>query len=75
MPEFCSMPGCTSHRGKGEVRSLSFYHLPRDEHARQLWLISMKKEITVSAHTRICSLHFVGGNKNKEYPVPTLFPW
>ena len=57
------------------MRSLSFYHLPLDEHDRHLWLISIKKEITVSAHTRICSLHFVGGKKSKEYPVPTLFPW
>jgi hypothetical protein len=29
----------------------------------------------VSEHTRVCSLHFVGGEKTPEHSVPTIFPW
>ena len=72
MPESCSIPGCTSRRSKDKASRISFYHLPIDSSIRYQWLVSIKK---VSEHTRICSLHFVGGKKTVENPLPTLFPW
>ena len=41
MPESCSIPGCTSRRGKGEACSLHFYHLPSNPDVRQCWLVSI----------------------------------
>ena len=75
MPESCYIPGCHSRRGKGGTLSLHFYRLPSDPDTRHLWLISIKKNIIVSEHTRICSLHFVGSEKSPEHPLPTIFPW
>ena len=75
MPEACSIPGCTSRRGKGEACSLHFYHLPSNPDVRQCWLVSIKKSIVVSDYTRICSLHFIGGEKTVDNPIPTEFPW
>ena len=75
MPESCSIPGCTSRRGKGEACSLHFYHLPSNPDVRQCWLVSIKKSIVVSDYTRICSLHFIGGEKTVDNPIPTEFPW
>ena len=31
--------------------------------------------VSVSENTRICSVHFEGGDKSENSPVPTLFPW
>ena len=62
-------PGCTSRRGKGEACSLHFYHLPSNPDVRQCWLVSIKKSIVVSDYTRICSLHFIGGEKTVDNPI------
>ena len=56
-------------------KTVSFHAIPRDVSIRHQWLVSIKKPITISEHTRICSLHFVGGMKSASSPIPTLFPW
>ena len=73
MPKHCSIPGCTSRSNKEECKGLSFYKLPTDTEERHRWLVSIKKPITVSPYTYICSLHFKNTKKAKD--VPTIFPW
>ena len=75
MPKHCSIPGCTSRSDKEGCKTVSFHTIPRDVSIRHQWLVSIKKPITISEHTRICSLHFVGGMKSASSPIPTLFPW
>ena len=71
MSKHCSIPGCTGRSNKEECKGLSFYKLPTDTE-RHRWSVSIKKPITVSPYTYICSLHFKNTKKAKD--VPTLFP-
>ena len=75
MPKHCSIPGCTNRSNKEECKGLSFYKLPTDHEERLRWLISIKKPITVSSYTYVCSLHFKGNKKTSNNDVPTIFPW
>ena len=75
MPKNCSIPGCTSRSDKEDSRHLSFHGLPKDPSLQHQWLASIKRPITISKHTRVCSLHFSGGVKSAASPIPTLFPW
>ncbi len=75
MPKNCSIPGCTSRGGKENSQELSFYGLPKEEDLRHQWLVAIKKPITVSEYTSICSLHFEGGKRPKEHPISSVFPW
>ena len=75
MPKNCCIPGCHSRSDKPECQGVSFHALPKDAALREQWLVSIKKPITISEHTRLCSLHFVGGKRSSTEPVPTLFPW
>ena len=58
MPKNCSISGCTSRSDKEECSGVSFYKLLSDNTRRHQWLVSIKKPITVSFYTYICSLHF-----------------
>ena len=75
MPRHCSIPGCSSRSSKEECRSLVFYHLPSNTQERQKWLVSIKRPITISKYTYVCSLHFEENRKTTEHPIPTIFPW
>ena len=75
MPKHCSIPGCTSRSNKEECKGLSFYKLPTDNEERPWWLVSIKKPITVSPYTYVCSLHFKCNKKTSSNDVPTIFPW
>ena len=67
--------GCTSRRRKDEVSNVHFYCSPADSYERHRWLLSIRKPITMSDNTRICSLHFPDMEKTIENPVSTVFPW
>ena len=75
MPKNCSIPGCKSRGDREECKGISFYKLPTDSEKRHQWLVSIKKQITVSPYTYICSLHFKDNKKTSDNDVPTLFPW
>ena len=75
MPKNCSIPGCTSRVKKAGCRDISFHRLPLDSAQREQWLNSIQRTISISASTRICSLHFEGGRKTSDVAVPTIFPW
>ena len=67
MTKNCSIPGCTSCSNKEDCRHLSF----QDPSLQHQWLVSL----TISEHTRVCSLHFSGGVKSATSPIHTLFQW
>ena len=75
MPKNCSIPGCTSRSDKEECQHISFHKLPTDGNRRHQWLVSIKRSITVSPYTYICSLHFKDSKKASRNDIPTIFPW
>ena len=75
MPKNCSIPGCTSRSDKEECSGVSFHKLPSDSCQRRRWLVSIKRPITVSSYTYICSLHFQDSKKTPDNDTPTIFPW
>ena len=77
MPRYqiCSIPGCSSRSDREEFHGVKFHRLPQDPVLRYKWLVSIKKPISVSENTRICSLHFEGSGRTADCPVPTIFAW
>ena len=75
MPQYqiCSIPGCSSRSDREEFHRVKFHCLPQDPVLRYKWLVSIKKPISVSENTRICSLHFEGSVRTADCPVPTIF--
>ena len=73
--QYCSIPGCESRSDKPEFASLKFHRLPQSTELRHQWLVSIKRPLTVSENTRICTVHFDGNEKSSESAVPTIFPW
>ena len=63
--QICTIPGCSSRSDRCECEGVKFHRLPQDPDQRYRWRVSIKKPISVSENTRICSLHFescsVGG--------------
>ena len=77
MPHHCIVKGCTNRSSKPECKDLSFYSLP---HSNPMllreWLVKMKVTQTrISEHSRLCSVHFVGGKKTQKNNTPCVFPW
>ena len=54
---------------------MKFDRLPQDPDQRYRWLVSIKKPISVSENTRICSLHFESSEGTISSLIPTIFPW
>lgn len=74
MPKTCCVFGCSSRGGRDRVK---FYRLPlRNPALLQLWIQKMRTEtVRVNTNTRVCSKHFVGGEKNGPNDIPSVFPW
>ncbi|XP_046364948.2 uncharacterized protein LOC124141094 [Haliotis rufescens] len=75
--EYCCI--CSNFRGKivGE-RIVSLHVIPVSKSLRQAWIRRLRlvrKDLTVTKHTEICSEHFVGGNgPGIGHDVPSIFP-
>ena len=54
---------------------VKFHRLPQDPDQRYRWLVSIKKPISGSENTRICSLHFESSEGTINALIPTIFPW
>ena len=76
---FCCVPGCSKRSERD--KDVSFHRLPRhDKQLLKLWIHKIgRKDLRVSASTRVCSRHFVSSKGRKlrpnEYPtlnLPTL---
>ena len=76
---FCCVPGCSKRSERD--KDVSFHLLPRhDKKLLKLWIHKIgRKDLRVSASTRVCSRHFVSSKNRKlrpdEYPtlnLPTL---
>ncbi|XP_074650275.1 uncharacterized protein LOC141905334 [Tubulanus polymorphus] len=73
--DYCCVPGCGNRRD--EKAGFSFYSIPLKPHERhKSWLGAIGKgfDWVPTAHTRICSLHFVGGKKNNDPDSPSYIP-
>ena len=73
--QICSIPGCSSRNDRQEFEGIKFHRIPQNPDLRHNWLVSIKKPITVSENSRICSLHFEGSEKTAGSPLPSIFPW
>lgn len=77
--DHCCVVGCHNRRGKLNCgRQISFYHFPKDPDSRLLWVARVDRADLrlgdVTAHTVICSDHFVDGCKTWQQPDPVFFP-
>ena len=73
--QICTIPGCSSRSDRRECEGVKFHRLPQDPDQRYRWLVSIKKPISVSENTRICSLHFERSEGTVKSLIPTIFPW
>ena len=77
---YCCVPLCKSYSGKiVDGKLVSLHRIPEsDKHKRRSWirqLSNVRKDLSVKPGTRVCSLHFEGGNGPQKWcPVPTIFP-
>jgi hypothetical protein len=75
MVHTCVVPGCHNRSNKPSCKRLKFYTLPTTKKVLQLWLSLIGRHLTeVSFHSRICSEHFINGQKIKD-SIPEIFPW
>lgn len=63
--DFCCAPGCSnSRKTRGDLK---FYRIPKDINRRRVWLKRIRrKNVSPSVNTRLCSEHFIGGQKSDE---------
>ena len=73
MGHTCCVPGCNSGKSDTACSSISFFRLPlKNKPLLRRWIANIGKK-TLSAGSRICSLHFVSGKKEgEELPVLNL---
>ena len=71
MPHHCIVPQCSNN---SKMSGLRFHRLPlHDENLLKKWLVNIRREnIHINEHSRVCSAHFVGGEK-KDKDVQTIF--
>ena len=63
--DFCCAPGCSnSRKTRGD---LQFYRIPKDINRRRIWLKRIRrKNFMPTENTRLCSEHFLGGQKSDD---------
>lgn len=61
---FCCAPGCSNSRKTRD--DLQFYRIQKDISRRRVWLkrIRRKKNFSPADNTRLCSVHFFGGQNS-----------
>ena len=75
MVHSCVVPGCNSRSNKAECKGIKFYNLPTTKKILQVWLLLIgRRLVEVNVHSRICSKHFIGGQKTKD-SLPQIFSW
>ena len=75
MVRTCVVPGCHNRSNKPSCKGLKFYTLPTTKKVLQVWLALIGRHFSeVSFHSRICSEHFINGQKIKD-SIPEIFPW
>ena len=73
----CCVPGCRNRHTQTKGMGIRYYKFPKDKKIRRVWKTKVSREHTFSItdNTRVCSVHFVGGVKDENNPIPTIFPW
>ena len=73
---FCCVPGCSTRSERD--KDVSFHRLPlRDKKLLKIWIYKIgRKNLPLSASTRVCSRHFIQSKNRKlrpdEYPTLNL---
>ena len=72
---WCIVPKCPALQGKKRPR----YQIPWKKDAmRKKWMGQLVKAgvpvDSITCHSRVCGIHFVGGSKSHKDDIPTLFP-
>ena len=77
MVHSCIVPGCNNRSNKEVCKGIKFYVLPfKDEKLLERWLtLACRRREDVTVHSRICSVHFLHGNKKNNKDIPQIFPW
>ena len=72
----CCVAGCLNRHSQTKEKGIRYYKLPADSIMQRLWQMRISRERTFAVMTkrRVCSEHFVGGFKDENNPIPTLFP-
>ena len=80
---YCSAVGCHNNEGRDRARGIKFYRFPKDNKRCKEWITKVNRAgptgslWTPSRAARLCSEHFVGGEKNENPSslsyVPTVF--
>ena len=75
---YCIVVGCTNNN-KAHKGKVKFYCFPRNEPQRDAWVRAMKRVENPDGtpwapkpHTRLCSSHFVTGQKSSDPDHPTI---
>ena len=67
---YCSAVGCHNNEGRDRARGIKFYRFPKDNKRCKEWITKVNRLgprgslWTPSRAARLCSEHFVGGQKN-----------
>ena len=81
---YCAVPECSNRSSKPD---LHFHRFPVNADRRKQWCAAIRRDLgadfTITAHTRICSDHFLSSDYRKTKhstrleltAVPSVFPW
>ena len=78
MPTSCCVVGCVNRHLKDSI--YHFYRFPMNKVQKERWISAVRRvnpdgtSWSPSAGDRICSVHFVGGQKNNDPTHPAYIP-
>lgn len=76
----CVVVGCQNNEGLDKCRGIKFYRFPAGEERCEVWIRRINRRGSdgklwrPSAHNRICSEHFLGGEKSNDKSSPSFHP-
>lgn len=69
----CGVTDC--HNSFRNAPNLHYYRIPKDKDLRKDYTRLLRNDTLKLNSTRVCSVHFEGGEKLSRNHLPSLFPW
>jgi len=71
----CCVPGCKNNFRNAPT--LQYYRIPKDPDTRKTYNVLLRNKTLKldSESTRVCSVHYEGGQKLSRTHLPSIFPW